>query len=228
MLQATRWRWAGLMIGAALLCGLAGGTGAQEKKPYEKHDASALNAALKDVINAGAKLYNDNGDHAGCYRMYQGSLLSVRPFLAPELQKKIDASVAKAETLGSFAERAFELRKVLDEIRDKTKAPESKETKAPGSKENGQITGRVVFDGKPIPGGFSVTLVSSKGTLVSSAGQKDGSFAFKDIPVAEYRVAIITDTKAGVLPARYGSVETSGLEIRVQPGKQQVDLNLVK
>jgi hypothetical protein len=102
-----------------------------------KHDASALNGALKDVINAGAKVYNDNGDHAGCYRMYQGSLLSVRPFLAPDLQKKIDAGVAKAETLGSFADRAHELRGVLDEIRDRTKAPASKGTVRFWMRQNG-------------------------------------------------------------------------------------------
>ena len=134
MLQATRWRWASLMIGVLVLLQRCGAR-AQEKKAFEKHDASALNDALRVVINAGAKLYNDNGDHAGCYRMYQGSLLSVRPFVAPDLQKKIDASIASCEQLGSFADRAFELRRVLDEIRDRTKTtlPEIKKVPEQGS-----------------------------------------------------------------------------------------------
>jgi hypothetical protein len=231
MLQATRWRWAGVVIGGALLCGLAGGAGAQEKKPFEKHDSSALNAALKDVINAGAKLYNDNGDHAGCYRMYQGSLLSVRPFLAPDLQKKIDDSVAKAETMGSFADRAFALRSVLDEIRDRTKPPESK-TKLPESTEQqGEVAGKVVFDDKPVAGGYSVTLFGTGDKKFSTRIEKGGSFQFKTpIPVGEYRVAIepTPKTKGPGLPPRYASAATSGLAIRVQAGKQDVELKLVK
>jgi hypothetical protein len=221
MLQATRWRWAGVMIG--VLYAFTGSAAAQDKKPYEKHDASALNAALKDVINAGAKLYNDNGDHAGCYRMYQGSLLSVRPFVAPDLQKKIDDNLAGCEQLGSFADRAFALRRVLDEIRDKTKAPESKE--------KGEVAGKLMFEGKGVAGGYFVTLIAAGGKKFSSAIQKDGSFQFKTpIPVGEYRIAIepIPETKGPPLPARYASETSSGLVIRVQAGKQQVDLNLVK
>lgn len=223
MLHATRWRWAGLWIGAALLCGSAGAAAAQEKKPFEKHDGSALNAALRDVINAGAKLYNDNGDHAGCYRMYQGSLLSVKPFMAPDMQMKIDDSIAKAETLGSYADRAFELRKVLDEIRDKTRPPESKE--------KGVVTGTVVFDSKPVAGGYLVKLFGTGGKEFSTAIQKDGKFQFKaTIPVGEYRIAIVPSAteKGPPLPARYASEAKSGLVIRVQPGPQQVELKLVK
>jgi hypothetical protein len=221
------------MFGGALLCGLAGGAAAQEKKTYEKHDASALNTALRDVINAGAKLYNDNGDHAGCYRMYQGSLLSVRPFVAPDLQRKIDASLAGCDQLGSFAERAFELRRVLDEIRARTKAPETKapEAKEPESKEKGQVAGTLMFQGKGVAGGYFVTLISGSGKKFSAAIQKDGSFGFKTpIPVGEYRIAIepVPEAKGPDLPMRYASETTSGLVIRVQVGKQAVDLNLVK
>jgi hypothetical protein len=53
----------------------------------EKHDAKILRDALKDVVNAGAELFNKDGDHAGCYRLYQGSLMSIKPFLGPALQK---------------------------------------------------------------------------------------------------------------------------------------------
>ena len=38
-------------------------------------------AVLRAVHNRGAELYN-RGDAAGCHRMYEGALVTVRPFLA--------------------------------------------------------------------------------------------------------------------------------------------------
>ncbi len=215
-------RLAILMIGAALLCGFASGSFGQGKKPYEKHDTSALYNSLRDVINTGAKLYNDSGDHAGCFRLYQGSLLSVKPFLAPDLQKKIDDTLAGCDKLNSYADRSFELRKVLDEIRAKVKPA--------GSEEDGQVSGTITYLGKPIGGGFSVILVSAKETRITTI-VADGKFTFKEpIPVGEYRVAIVpnADAKPGAFPARYGSETTSGLTVSVQKGKTKVDLDLVK
>src|SRR5262249_41078773 len=120
MLKAIRWWCVGLLALAAMLVALAGSGSAQEKKEkvsYEKHDATSLNESLRDVINAGRKIFNEQGDYAGCYRMFQGSLMTVRPFVAPDLQKKIDQGMANAEKMGRFDDRAFELRRVLDEIR---------------------------------------------------------------------------------------------------------------
>jgi hypothetical protein len=71
------------------------------------------------VINYGAELFNKQADHAGCYRVYQGALISVRPYMGPAMRKRIDESIAKAETLPVYSDRAFELRKMLDEIRAK-------------------------------------------------------------------------------------------------------------
>src|SRR5947209_14894710 len=50
----------------------------------------------RTVINAGADLYNRESDRPGCYHLYQGSLLTLRPLLAhrPELQKEIDTGLA--------------------------------------------------------------------------------------------------------------------------------------
>ncbi len=238
MLQATRWQWPGLMMGTPrLLCGLAGGATAQEKKSFDKHDASALNAALKDVINAGANLYNDNGDHrrTRAHRLPAvGSLLR-----GADLQKKIDASLAGCDQ-ADMPRRAHELRKVLDEIRARTKASEVKkmpDTKKmpditePESKEKGEVAGTLVFQGKGVAGGYLVTLISGGGKKFSAAIKKDGSFLFPaPIPVGEYRIAIeaVPDAQGPLLPDRYGSEKTSGLAIRVQKGKQHVDLNLVK
>lgn len=248
MMKATRWWCLGLVITGAILCSQAGKSPAQDKKdekkkkeiaPHEKHDGSALNDSLRDVINTGVKMFNDQGDHAGCYRLFQGSLLSVRPFLAGDLQKKIDEGITNAEKMRSYADRAFELRRVIDEIRSSTptgdkkdKKKETKKTDEPAS-DKGQVSGRLIFQGKPVTGGYFVTLIGGDSKKFSSAIQKDGSFQFKTpIPLGEYRVAIEPipgeAVKGVALPPRYASEGTSGLSIRVQAGKQQVDLNLVK
>ncbi|MBM3995711.1 MAG: hypothetical protein FJ303_16410 [Planctomycetes bacterium] len=208
-----------------------------DKKPYEKHDMSALNDSLRDVINTGAKMFNEHGDHAGCYRLYQGSLLSVKPFLSKDLQGRIDLGIANAERMPFYADRAFELRRVLDDIRASTKGAGGTSTKKGGGFEivpdKGQVDGKLSFDGKAVPGGYFVTLISSDGKTFSSAIQNDGTFQFQTgLNPGDYRIAIqpVPDKtiKTVAIPARYASEATSGLMIRVEKGRQTVDLNLVK
>ena len=199
----------------------------KDKKPFEKHDASKLDEALRDVINEGRKMFNEQGDHAGCYRLFQGSLMAVRPFLAKDLQARIDGGIAKAEKMPSYADRAWELRRVLDDVRASTKGGSGK---AQDVGDKGQLTGKVTFDGKPLAGGYFVTLVGADGKKFSSAIQKDGSVQFKTpIPVGQYRVVIEPvpgDSKRSLIPARYAAEGTSGIVIMVQAGKNQVDWNL--
>lgn len=116
----SRLKWCGPTLGAAclLVLALTGTFWAQDKKGMaEKHDAKSLRESLKDVINNGADLFNKYGDHAGCYRLFQGALLSVKPFLQPAAQKEIDDALARAERMSRFSEKAFELRKVIDHVR---------------------------------------------------------------------------------------------------------------
>lgn len=231
MKQTTRW-WMAVLATGALGVAFAGNADSQGKKPTEKHDAAVLNQTLKEVIDAGARIFNEQGDHAGCYRMWQGSLMSIRPFVPPEMQKSIDNGLASAEKLGNFAEKAFALRKVLDDIRAKTKGAKTADGASTGDPSKGQITGRILYEGKPLTGGYFVTLVSDA-KKYSSAIQKDGTFQFATaIPPGDYRVAIEPipgeKQKATMLPARYGSADTSGLRIQVQAGKQNIDFHLVK
>jgi hypothetical protein len=233
MTKSTRWGWIGVCTFGIVALVCAQDAGAQDKKTHAKHDEAALYHALRDVINTGAKIFNEHGDHAGCYRLYQGSLISVRPFLAPDLQKNIDAGLIAAEKQHNFADRAFELRKVLDDIRAKSKPAGLVDPKDPRDPkgDKGQVTGKVTYEGKPLPGGFFITLVGGEGKKFSSALQKDGTFTFNTaIPTGEYRIAIEPipgETIKSTLPKRYTSESTSGVSIRVQPGKQVVDLNLV-
>src|SRR5262249_45275938 len=128
LMQAVH-RWRSLLLSACLLALVfAEATRGQADKPLERKDLDELlYNTLRDVINTGADLYNPPvNDRAGCYHLYHGALLSVRPLLShhPELQKTIDAGLAKAERETTPGLKAYALRAVLDEIRATVK-PES-------------------------------------------------------------------------------------------------------
>ncbi len=97
---------------------------AEDKKPEagtpNKAADEMIYTTLRDVINKGADLYNEpNYDWNGCYRLYEGTLMTLRPFLAhrPTLQKTIDEGLTKASRNPVMARRAFDLREVIDKIR---------------------------------------------------------------------------------------------------------------
>jgi truncated hemoglobin YjbI len=102
---------------------LTGAAAAQEKKPAGKPlDRKTLDEAiyqsLRGIIDHGADLYNQ-GDWNGCYRLWEGALLSLKPLLdhRPKLQEVIDSGMAKARQDPVLWQRAWALRPVLDKIR---------------------------------------------------------------------------------------------------------------
>lgn len=113
-------RIAGFAVVLLLLLCLSEGVG-QEKSIAGKHDQAALYFALRDVINTGADLFNLEADYAGCFRLYQGSLLSIKPFLQADLQRNIDKALSEAVKKASYAERAHHLRTAIDAIRARIK-----------------------------------------------------------------------------------------------------------
>ncbi len=76
-----------------------------------------VDEALRDVIVRGARIYNV-GDHAGCYRLFEGALRTARPLLdhRPALQKTVAAGLDRAEQTSKVSDRAFALREVLDRV----------------------------------------------------------------------------------------------------------------
>ena len=82
--------WVVKLLGVAVLLALTAGVPSAQDKMTPKHDTAALNASLRDVLKVGVDLFNNQGDYVGCFRLYQGALLSVKPFLAPELQKVVE------------------------------------------------------------------------------------------------------------------------------------------
>jgi hypothetical protein len=204
---------------SAMLAAFTNTSAAQEtKQSHEKNDTTALYRSLGEVITLGVKLFNEQSDYAGCYRVFQGSLLSVRPFLASDLQKKVDTGLASAEKQPTYADRAFELRAVLDDVRrqlkpaaakvgekqeekkaekkpdekktDEKKTEKKAEEKKPAAADKGPLAGKMTYEGQPIAGGYYITLVRGDKRF-SSTLQKDGSFQFTTpIPPGEYAVAM--------------------------------------
>ena len=133
MQRVTRWS---ILLPAclAMVLVLGAAPAADDKPAAASSDSKALDGLiytnLKDVINRGADLYN-SGDWNGCYRLWEGSLMSVKPLLAhrPDLQKAIETGLANAQQDPMLYQRAFVLRKVLDQVRTDLKgnAPPKKD-----------------------------------------------------------------------------------------------------
>lgn len=77
-----------------------------------------VNEGLLRVLEVGTEIYN-KGDQAGCFRLYQGALLAAWPLLdgMPELQMKAKEGLKAAEAQGRFSEKAFTLRRTIDDLR---------------------------------------------------------------------------------------------------------------
>src|SRR5438067_376673 len=81
MKREVRW-FAVLVVLAATTVALTQGPDKDkpETAPERRAGDGVIFTNLRDVINRGVDLYNA-GDAAACYRLYEGSLLTVRPFL---------------------------------------------------------------------------------------------------------------------------------------------------
>src|SRR4051812_33194254 len=122
-MQMRRW-WAFAVLAGALTAATLStpGNAPADDKPLDRKDLdAAIHRMLRTVINQGADLYN-NGDWAGCYRLYEGTLLGIQPLLdhRPELQKAIDTAVVEAARSPQIGDRAFVLRKAIDRVRKDT------------------------------------------------------------------------------------------------------------
>lgn len=78
---------------------------------------------LREVHNRGAEMYN-RGDAVACYRIYQGSLWTIRPLLThrPQQQKWLDEEMARIDKEPSIARRAFRLHEVIEQVRTDLRA----------------------------------------------------------------------------------------------------------
>jgi hemoglobin len=96
--------------------------------PVVAEDTAAVDKlvadALKEMHNKAADVYN-GGDPNGCYRMFQGGLITVRPILAhrPEVQRIIEQGLQSADQQAAIALRARVLHDTIEAVRAKLKPP---------------------------------------------------------------------------------------------------------
>ncbi|MBX9583061.1 MAG: group 1 truncated hemoglobin [Gemmataceae bacterium] len=116
------------MIAAAVLA--AGGLGLAARaddKPLDRAlvDKRAAKAAY-DTALLGSELWKA-GNYEGCFRLYQGSLMGLRPMLdhRPKLMGSVLEALNRADRMRP-EEGAFVLRAALDAIRKETAAPPPK------------------------------------------------------------------------------------------------------
>lgn len=189
-----------------------------------------LHLALREVINQGADIFNQ-GDTSGCYRLFQGALITARGQLGhhSDVQKLIDEGLARNDQ-GTMGRRAWALRRLLDDVRDKInpnpkksaekskpsetqpgKAPEKKssETKPPGKKSDVMKSAPV----KPLSlwdrlgGEPSVTKVVDDWFTFVQEDKIDvtrgGKFKLDDAKAAELKksiVAYVSSVSGGPIP----------------------------
>jgi hemoglobin len=136
-------------LAVGLVVATAGPARAEDPAPADNKAVDKIVFdTLREVINKGADLYNPpSSDHAGCWRFYEGALMSVKPFLShrPALQAAISKGLTEAYNESSIAARAFVLRKVIDDIRAAIKPAGAPVAAAPG--------GAPAPGGTPAPGG---------------------------------------------------------------------------
>ena len=87
--------------------------------PFERQ----LSDALRDAHDRGADLYNA-GDLAGCYRLFQGSLVVAKGMLGefPKVQRLITDGLAEADRETQVGKRAFLLHELIEKVRTELRA----------------------------------------------------------------------------------------------------------
>ena len=91
------------------------------------------------------------------------------------------------------------------------------------------VTGTVTYKGQPVPLALMNFHFQGRGAMAYAMTEKDGTYhaltaskaGLKD---GTYRVAI--ETTMIQIPKRYGSIESSQLEVVVQRGKHRFDIEL--
>lgn len=112
---------------------------------------------------------------------------------------------------------------------------------------SGTISGKVLYQGKPLPGGY-VNFMSedAKAVIKTSEIGDDGSYSVSGMPVGSAKISVqglaarnlatvpgqgggkgsVPKQKEVYVPPEYGNTETSGLKYDVKSGKQPYDIKL--
>jgi len=104
---------------------------AAQPAPAPKRLDQRIDRGLREVAALGAEAFN-NGDAAGCCRLFEGALMMLEPLLEhrPALRKGIGQGLEDARRNPRLEERAFLLREVIDRTRAAVKPAAHKSTAA--------------------------------------------------------------------------------------------------
>ncbi len=168
---------------------------------------------LKEMHDKGAVLYNA-GDAAGSLKVYNTTLLSVKPFLQhrPAIQKSIDSGITEAEKSDTVKLQAYRLHELIERIRVDLKPV----------KKRPPLTGVLKLDGQPLA--QATITIAGKGRAFTTITDAQGKYSYThELPYGEYTVLV----KGTAVPAKFNTSETSGLLLEVAPGPENTrDLEL--
>jgi hemoglobin len=105
----------GWVLASVTAAGIAAGPATDPPSPGELD--KRIRRAAHDAASAGTDLYN-SGNHEGCARLYEGAIIALLPLVEskPDMADHLRSALSRGRTINNPVQRAFVLRKVLDEL----------------------------------------------------------------------------------------------------------------
>ena len=128
---ASRNGHAARILLATLLLIAAGSFARADDKPIDRTDLNKrIVGAVYESARLGTDIWNNDKNYEGCYRLYQGTLMTLVPMLdhMPKLQTMVKMRLERATKMKNPADAAFELRTALDEIQNEIAPAKDKGT----------------------------------------------------------------------------------------------------
>ena len=107
-----------------------------------------------------------------------------------------------------------------------------------GNKNEGEVSGTVTYQGKPLPIG-TVSFLDSSNLLLGSSTINDGTYAIPvpKVPIGAVKITVTTPRKLRKskrgetievipIPDKYGKADSSGLTYTVKPGPNEYNIEL--
>lgn len=129
-----------MLLAVLVLFGAGSLTRAEDKPDVDKK----VVGTVYEVAVLGTDIFN-KGNHEGCFRLYQGTLIALAPMLdhRPKLQGAVKQRLDRAKGMKA-ADGAFELRTALDEIQNEIAPPKVEAKKALWDRLGGEKAVRAV------------------------------------------------------------------------------------
>jgi hemoglobin len=116
-----------ILLALAVLVAAVGLCRADDKPVDRTELDKRIVATVYEVALRGTKMFNDDKNYEGCYRLYEGALMALVPVLdhRQKLQATVKMRLDRATKMKA-SDAAFELRTALDEIQNEIAPPKDK------------------------------------------------------------------------------------------------------